>query len=56
MGLAGAGFCWATLAAIMLVARRGAPDVLEDEAPVDATVEVPAAAAGDARTAKNRAP
>ena len=39
IGFAWAGFCMATLEAIQLVARRSAPQALEDEAPVEPPVE-----------------
>jgi hypothetical protein len=35
IGFAWAGFCMATLEAIQLVARRRAPQALEDEQPVE---------------------
>jgi hypothetical protein len=38
IGFAWAAFCMATLEAIQMVARRRAPQVLKDEAPVDAPV------------------
>lgn len=40
IGFAWAAFCMATLEAIQLIARRRAPQVLEDEAPVEAPSEM----------------
>ena len=39
IGFAWAAFCMATLEAIQLVARRRAPQALEDEAPIEPPVE-----------------
>jgi len=46
IGFAWAGFCMATLEATQMVARRRAPQALEDEAPVDAPIEPPIGAPG----------
>jgi undecaprenyl-diphosphatase len=56
IGFAWAAFCMATLEAIQMVARRRAPQVLKDEAPVDAPLVAPAAAAAEPQAGTHRAP
>lgn len=56
IGFAWAAFCMATLEAIQMVGRRRAPQVLEDEAPADAPVPVPAGEAVVAGPTTRRAP
>ena len=56
IGFAWAAFCMATLEAIQMVARRRAPQVLKDEAPVEAPVSVPADEGIIAGSATHRAP
>ena len=56
VGFAWAAFCMATLEAVQMVARRRAPQVLKDEAPVDAPIVAPAEAVAFAEGETHRAP
>lgn len=56
IGFAWAAFCMATLEAIQLIARRRAPQVLEDEAPVDSPPAAPGRAGSDSSPGTRRAP